>query len=154
MQWWQYHTHYNVSLCKCLLTFYTLTRVINIHKYRHFQRPIWTQLLQYQTPIYTLVRLLKCLLKLSIGSFLLHLEYASCTSSSITVDVSNRSVAHCFNNVAEVVNLMCYYVAVVYNSCMLSFLVFGFCPCVYILTVICLQLQFSASPAPLSDQSG
>jgi len=58
-------------------------------KYRHFQ-PIWTQS-QHRTPICTLIRLLKCLLKLSMGSFLLCLEYASCTSSS-TTDISNRPV--------------------------------------------------------------
>ena len=48
-------------------------------KYRHFQ-PIWTQS-QHRTPICTL----------SMGSFLLRLEYASCTSSS-TTDISNRPV--------------------------------------------------------------
>ena len=94
LQWWQAHT-----------------------KYRHFQ-PIWTQS-QHRTPICTLIRLLKCLLKLSMGSFLLCLEYASCTSSS-TTDVSNRPVIGSIPLL-----LLC---TLTWNSCLHdSVVVYNFC---------------------------
>ena len=48
-----------------------------------------------------------------------------CTSSS-TTDVSTRPVAHCFHCVPEVASLKFMF------TWQLSFLVLGFCPCVYI----------------------